>query len=97
MNDDVMLWLLNRIKWLNDLNSYSRLPTHRNIWSGSYDVWFCEQDRIDAVEIPKACMKKAVDDGLIESENKTLGKYTFEVWKLTDKGKVIDLGDGFGD
>lgn len=89
---DGMIWLLERVKWLNNLDSDRRLPTHRNIWQGSYDVWFCEQDRIDAVEIPKARMKKAIDEGLIESENKTLGKYTFEIWKLTEKGKGL-LGD----
>lgn len=70
----------------------SRWPTHRNIWQGSYDVWFCEQDRIDAVEIPKAKMKAAEESGLIESELRTYNKYEYTVWKLTERGKSL-LGD----
>jgi hypothetical protein len=80
-------WLLLTIKNLWELPH--RPPTHRNIWSGSYDVWSCEQDRIDAVEIPKARMKAAEDDGLIFSETRQKGKYKEIVWHLTDKGKQL--------
>lgn len=80
-------WLLERVRAYQ--NDDRRPSTHRNIWAGSYDVWSCEQDRIDAVEIPKARMKEAQDRGLIESHIQTKGKYQFEVWKLTPQGEVF--------
>lgn len=88
--DDVR-WLLLKINELNENFSkrkvYWNLPTHRNIWRGSYDVWLCEQDKIDAVEIPKARMRQAEKDCLIASEQMTFGKYVYDVWRLTEHGK----------
>jgi len=96
--DDVR-WLLLTINNLNDSfarhGTYSHLPIHKNIWRGSYDVWSCEQDKIGAVEIPKSRMKQAEEDGLIASEKKMFGKYTVDVWHLTELGKKT-LGHGEG-
>jgi len=78
-------WLLNRIQTLEEKNSPGWWPTHRNIWMGCYDVWFCEQDRIDAINIPKARMEEAKAAGLI----KTRGKFNIPVWALTDLGKKL--------
>ncbi len=89
MSTDEELWILRRIDFLETLNSPRRLPTHRNIWSGSYDVWACEQDRIDAQDIPKARMDTAVKNMLIESRPHQVGKYTFDVWTLTERGKQL--------
>ncbi len=79
-------WLLNRINNLQNIPN--RLPDHRTIWQGSYDVWHCEQDKIDAVEIPKARMKEAEDLGLIKSYKHEwkLGKFEV-VWSLTESAK----------
>ncbi len=91
-------WILLRIQGLEKLNQErlahgindtARWATHRNIWQGCYDVWCGEQDRIDAVEIPKARMKAAEEAGLIKSEKKTWRKWEFEVWSITDAGKAI--------
>lgn len=91
-------YILERIKTLevrNPNNPLDSTPswwaTHKNIWQGSYDVWFCEQDRIDAVDIPKAQMKIAEEEGLIESEMKTWQgyskEYKTEVWSVTERGE----------
>lgn len=83
-------WLLLQIHHLNEQfashNNYTNLPIHRNIWRGSYDVWETEQDRIDAVEIPKRRMQEAKDAGFIVSEKIMFGKYEQEVWHLTELG-----------
>lgn len=91
------LWILQRIKDLEKLHQErlahgiddnSRWATHRNIWQGSYDVWETKQDQIDAVEIPKARMKACAEAGLIKSEIKRWRKWDYEVWSLTDAGKI---------
>lgn len=92
------LWILYRIVDL-EKRQQARLErgkddaslwaTHRNIWQGSYDVWFSEQDKIDAVEIPKARMKACEDAGLIKSEVKHWKKWDYVVWSLTDKGHAM--------
>jgi hypothetical protein len=84
---DHLLWLLDRIQWLEELNSAMRPPTHKCIWQGSYDVWECEQDRLDSINIPLANMKLAEESGLIKSEIRTVGKYEMIVWGLTDVGR----------
>lgn len=83
-------WLLDRIDTLEELHAKNphRLPTHKAIWSGSYDVWMCEQDKIDSVEIPKARMKEAEDAGLIKSEEKQVGSFSVILWSLTEDGKA---------
>jgi|SRR6516225_3359085 hypothetical protein len=90
--------LLNRIKCLEELweqkQTYTHLPIHKNIWRGSYDVWSCEQDRIDATEIPKARMKEAAELGYIESRIIKHGNYDYEVWALTESGKVLNKTGG---
>ena len=80
-------WLLDRIQWLENTGSPNRWPTHSNIWQGSYDVWSCEQDRIDAYEIPRKRMKDAEEAGYIKSEVRTRGRFNFVVWSLTDLGR----------
>jgi hypothetical protein len=84
---DPEIWLLQRIDELQDKPNWP--ATHKNIWQGSYDVWFSEQDRIDAYEIPKRRMASAVKQDLIQSSIKEVGKYKFEVWSLTEKGKQL--------
>lgn len=91
--EDVKELLLN-IKYLNERynNGEKRKPTHHSIWAGSYDVWSCEQDRIDAIEIPKARMKEAEEAGFIKNEiiNTTYknGKTFAEtLWSLTELGE----------
>lgn len=87
-------WLLLTIKNLEDKKSETpgNWPIHKNIWRGCYDVWFSEQDTIDAVEIPAARMKAAYESGLILSEEKTYKSqynhksYDFTVWHLTELG-----------
>lgn len=86
-NPEDLKWLLERIQKLQ--NNPMRKTTHKDIWSGSYDVWNCEQDKIDSIEIPKRRMKEAEEAKMIESEIKHQGKYSFVVWKLTDIGKAF--------
>lgn len=85
-DEERMPWLLTRIKQLETLNNPKRLPTHRNIWAGSFDVWLCEQDRLDAQIIPKVTMQKAEVLDYIKSHKQMDGKYEIVVWSLTDKG-----------
>jgi hypothetical protein len=95
--DDDKLFVLNRIKLCEkrcderglDKGGWHWWATHKNIWSGSYDVWGCEQDIIDAREIPLARMKDTEEAGLIESEEREspCGRWKFEVWKLTEAGE----------
>ena len=58
-------------------------PTYKNIWRGSYDVWFCEQDRIDGQEMMKFQTERAEKAGFIKSEMVD----NLLVWKLTEKGQ----------
>lgn len=89
MNDpDGLSWILYRINMLTELNSPRRPITHRNIWQGCYDVWSCEQDRIDAVEIPKLRMQEAEAAGLIKSETFDRVNYKETIWSLTELGKT---------
>lgn len=87
MEDTDLEYVLYRVKLLNGMNNPRRLPTHRNIWSGSYDVWHCEQDRIDAKEKPQAAMKRALDAEYIVSEDVQVGKYTNTIYRLTPIGE----------
>jgi len=84
---DDFKWLLHRIQSLESMPN--RPPTHSNIWQGSYDVWFCEQDRLDAVNIPRQRMKDAEDRGLIQSSKMQKGKFEYSVWSLTDLGRSL--------
>jgi len=86
MDSDIR-WILWRIQNLKEMNSPNRLPTYRNIWQGCYDVWHCEQDRIDSVEIPKAKMKAAEEGGFIKSEIVKMGKFDQVVYSLTELGE----------
>lgn len=95
-NWDHRKWILEKIEVLEarsqrDNNSPRWGATHKNIWQGCYDVIGCEQDRIDAIEIPKAQIKVAEEEGLIESEIKTwqgkIKEYKMEVWSITELGK----------
>jgi hypothetical protein len=42
-------------------------PTYKNIWRGCYDIWFCQQDRIDGQEMMKFQTEKAEKAGFIKS------------------------------
>lgn len=89
-NPDEVEWLLLNIKYLDEWSQTnpSHRPNRQNIWRGSYDVWTCEQDKIDAIEIPKRRMKEAEEAGLITSEETLYrGKYKEIVWKLTGLGR----------
>jgi hypothetical protein len=95
---DGVAWVLWKIESLNEItqenakrgiNSTTWWPTHRNIWRGSYDVWCCEQDRIDSVEIPRRRMKEAEDGGYIKNETRKHNKYECVVWSLTESGKAL--------
>ncbi len=93
-NDEDTLWLLNKIKTLEGLPK--RWPTHQNIWAGSYDVWHNDQDRIDAIEIPRRRMQEAEDADLITNETKWRGQHKYIVWSLTHQGEQVleDLKEG---
>ncbi len=90
-------WILNRIEYLkscpkrahreNLLRYTVRDATHQSIWQGSYDVWECEQDRIDAINIPLLRMKEAEEGGFIQKETIQKGKYIIPIWTLTELGK----------
>ena len=86
-NFEGIRWLLERVHAFEMYDPDRRPATHRNIWAGSYDVWSCEQDRIDAQEIPKARMKYIEDNGFIESKTIQRGKYDEVVWSLTERGR----------
>ena len=87
IDSESLMWLLTRIRDLEKMATHHRWPTHSNIWAGSYDVWMCEQDRIDAIEIPRSRIRDAEELGFIKSEIRTRGKYNFTVWTLTGHGK----------
>lgn len=95
MSDDTkrVLRILSTIQALNELFSkyktYSLLPIHKNIWRGSYDVWSCEQDMIDSVEIPKSFMKRLKDEELITSRSMIFCNREIEVWSLTETGEKL--------
>jgi hypothetical protein len=93
-----VVWLLYRLEGLETLrqerlargiDDTARWAIHRNIWQGSYDVWSCKQDEIDAIEIPKRRMKEAEEGGFIKSEKKTWRKWTYDVWSMTEAGKAL--------
>lgn len=85
INANDVVWILDRIKWLETMPN--RPATHKNIWAGSYDVWSCPQDRIDAIEMPKARMKNAEDAGFIKSQIVKKDHYELVVWTLTELGR----------
>jgi hypothetical protein len=91
INPGEVEWLLFKIQDLNQLfKKYGvRRPIHQQIWAGSYDVWSCEQDKIDAIEIPKRRMREAEEAGLIKSEMKPYGKWQLPHWSLTEAGEAI--------
>lgn len=86
-DEDGMKWLLNRIKELEAKDSVSWWPTTKTIWAGCYDVWYNEQERLAALDIPKIRMKEAEDLGFIKSEIRKIGKYDKVVWVLTELGQ----------
>jgi hypothetical protein len=95
---DGVVWILAKIEGLEKLHNErvargiddtARWATHRNIWQGSYDVWSCKQDEIDAIEIPQRRMKEAEEGGFIKSEKKTWKKYEYVVWSITETGKAL--------
>lgn len=88
MTDTDLDHFLERVQSLNNQRRTNWLPTHRNIWAGSYDVWNCQQDYIDATERPRAAVKKAIDAGLVYSEEVNVGKYTNTVYRLTELGQA---------
>jgi hypothetical protein len=79
------MWLLRRIR---DLESNSeRLITRKAIFSGSYDVWQDEQDRLDQLEICKNLIKLAEDAGyIVQEQSKVSGTCQYTVWRLTNLG-----------
>ena len=81
---DGIQWLLSRIKRCDRPN---KLPTHQNIWQGCYDVWHCEQDRADAINIPRLRMKEAEDLGFIKNTLTDMGKYKIVLWSITEVGE----------
>jgi len=77
------IWLLHRIVWKTALGR----PNQKNIFQGCYDVFYCEQDEIDAYEIPKRRLQEAEDLGLIERfSDKYTEKFNDSMWALTPKG-----------
>lgn len=64
---------LLRIKCLGDkfakrtpqLPCLGDMPNHKNIWRGCYDVWYTEQDKIDAQTMPRKIMQELLDEHLI--------------------------------
>lgn len=86
-NTDELEFIIQRIKNLEKKTHPSNKPTHRNIWAGCYDVWCCEQDRVDARTIPLENMKRALDEGLIKGEEVKIGSYTTTVYSVTEIGE----------
>ena len=78
MNPDDIEWLLKTIALLPRAPDYPP-TTQRNIFRGCYDCWLCEQDRIDAVEIPKRRLAEAEELGLIRKKEVE--------YALTQKGR----------
>lgn len=82
LTSEDVYWMLKNISVLGDK------ADRKTIFRGCYDVWFCEQDRIDSVEIPKQRLAAARDQGLIE-EVDTGKKYPAKIWRLTENGKKM--------
>jgi hypothetical protein len=68
---------------------WGSMPDRKNIWRGCYDVWFTEQDRIDAQTIPPRIMQELLDTNLIYKTELKYGKYTHVLYYLTELG--LDL------
>ena len=87
-NPEEIIWLLKGIDIRTNLETgvIRDVPTRRNIFRGCYDVWYCKQDEIDAVEIPKARLAEAMSLGLICGVGETYGE---TIYGLTEKGKEI--------
>jgi len=64
---------LFKIKCLGDkfdkrtpqLPCWGDMPNRKNIWRGCYDVWYTEQDKIDAQTIPPRIMHELLVENLI--------------------------------
>ncbi len=71
--------------WKRAESSPSWKPTRKTIWQGCYDVWSCEQDRLDSVAAIDHRMQEAVDLGLIYIVPDSC--FPTFVWKLTELGQ----------
>lgn len=89
-------FILSRIKIWEKRNAISGRPvTYRDIWQGCYDVWGCDQDRIDAIEIPKTQTEKAEALGLIQQEIVEWRGVKGIKWSITKLGqKLLDESGG---
>jgi hypothetical protein len=83
-NPEDISWLLANIKVLNN---DGKRPTRRDIFRGCYDVWYCEQDMIDATEIPNRRLAEAKEQGLIEDFPNPRNENWLPHWKLTEAGE----------
>lgn len=92
--DKEIMRLLYRIRQMESTSD--RVRTHKVIWSGRYDVWQDEQDRIDQLEIPKTLMREAEALGLIRSECRKIDRYETHEWSLTELGWTTILKEDNG-
>lgn len=84
-NPEDVSWLLACIKVLtND----GKRTTRIDIFRGSYDVWGCEQDMMDAIEIPNRRLAEAKEQGLIEDFPDPRNEKWLPHWRLTDAGEA---------
>ena len=82
-NPDDINWLLARIKTMSGTRT-----TRKDIFRGCYDVWSCEQDMMDAVEIPNRRLAEAKNLGLIEDFPDPRNEKWMPHWRLTEAGEA---------
>lgn len=80
-------WLLTRIKFITAKNRPNWSPNRGQIFAGSYDVWSCEQDKIDSMEIPKRRLNETRALGLVENESQSENWGWYELWHLAKAGE----------
>src|ERR1035437_3240000 len=102
MNKEETLWLLKTIKQLHEDKkqreiSHNKVDYYRIdkkiIFRGSYDVWSCKQDEIDAHNEPVRRLTEAENEGYIIRGN--IGGIHRTEWTLTDKGKQFLEENGY--
>jgi hypothetical protein len=79
-----MYWVLEKIESLEGKSS-----GRKDIYRGSYDVWFCEQDQIDAFAMQEHQLTEAEKHGFIEQFPDPRNDKWACHWKLTESGKQL--------
>ena len=82
-----IIWLLDRINFLKTRPGGWK-TNRKDIFQGSYDVIFCEQDKIDYDIIMRYRLDSVQSLGLIENDEKENWNWK-SIWRLTEAGEKL--------